>query len=330
MEAFLHGGHGFGLLAFSHGYSLERVFLLLLGQFFDVGSRVRTSGQEEEDGFLVRTALPDGFDWVGNGAGEFLAQSVQDEVRATHQSSVLSQGTDEADLQETAHILFGLDTFLEVRNRVVLGVVLVDPLFPLGFIATHRVGHIAEECKRILAEVVTRECDHVEPDLIAHPSERLGAFTLDVQGRTALQENVHVAVGQFFSGDQDLEANHQDISNLVTLEETTIDVLVDMEGQVFDDLLHTLGRLLLLLGQVNGLVEEFEELFEGGVVHPGDQRHINDTEVHRRATNGHGAILFSLLIDFLGLDFGIGQFNGHILGLCLGQVQHVHQLCVVQ
>lgn len=133
-------------------------------------------------------------------------------------------------MQEAAHVFFGLDSFLEIGNGIVFRVVLIYPLFPLSLIATHGVRQVAEESERVLTKVVARERNHVEPDLVAHPVEGFGAFALDIEGRTSLEEDIDVLVGEFLSSDQYLEADHQDICDLVAFKEATVDVLVDVEG----------------------------------------------------------------------------------------------------
>lgn len=103
-----------------------------------------------------------------------------------------------------------------------------------------------------------------------------------------------------------------------------------MVGQVLDDLFDSLRRLLFLLGLVDRFVKEFQELFQRRVVHPTDHRHFDDTEVKSRSSDSDGSVLFSLLVDFLSLDFGVCQFDGDILRLSLSEVQHIHEFSIIQ
>jgi hypothetical protein len=178
--------------------------------------------------------------------------------------------------------------------------------------------------------VMSGERQDVEPDLVGDEVERSAAFGLGIQGGSSLQEHVDIRVGDLLGGDQDLEADHQNVGHFVSFEQTSVDVLVDVVSQVLDDLLHSLAGLLFLLGLVDRLVEEFQVLFQGRIVHPTDHGHVDDTEIECGTTDSHGSVLFSLLIDFFGLHLGIRQFDTHVLGLSLGQVEHVHQFGIVQ
>lgn len=51
LEAFLHDGQSFHILTFSHRNSLQRIFLLLLGQLFNRRSWIRTGRQQEKNRF---------------------------------------------------------------------------------------------------------------------------------------------------------------------------------------------------------------------------------------------------------------------------------------
>ena len=62
--------------------------------------------------------------------------------------------------------------------------------------------------------------------------------------------------------------------------ETSGDVLEDFKGQIFDDVLDSLGRDGRLLGSRHRHVEEDEELLEGCLVHHVHHAHLHDQEIH--------------------------------------------------
>lgn len=97
---------------------------------------------------------------------------------------------------------------MEIRDGIVFGVVLIDPLFPLGFVSLDGVRKISEECEGISSEVVSRQSDDVEPDFVGNEVEGSGSLGLGVEGGTSFQEHVDVAIGNLLGSDQDLETDH--------------------------------------------------------------------------------------------------------------------------
>lgn len=179
------------------------------------------------------------------------------------------------------------------------------------------------------------ESNNVEPRLFIDEVElvslRLLPSSLDVLTGTGLQEGTNIIASQLLGSDKDLEADHQHECDFVLLEQSSVDVAMDVLGHHLDDEVYSLlGGVGLggLLGKRP--IEELKELFQRTVVHPIDKEELDEGEVQSRASNGDRSILFSLLVDFFGLVLSILQLDRHFLGLSLSVVQHFHQRSIIQ
>jgi hypothetical protein len=103
-----------------------------------------------------------------------------------------------------------------------------------------------------------------------------------------------------------------------------------VEGQEGNDIFNSVGGELGLFWEVNRFHEEFQELLKGWVVHPVDKRDFDHCEVDGGTSNSDRSILFTLLIDFLCLDFGVGKLSSDFLSLCLGVIQDVHEFGIIE
>jgi len=200
----------------------------------------------------------------------------------------------------------------------------------LGFVSLETVGEITEESEGIGSEMMSGKGKNVKPDFIRNKGKGSRTFGFGIERGSSLQENIHIGVLDLFSGVKNLEANHKNVGDFISFEQTSVNVFVNMVSKIFDNLFYSFAGLLFFLGLVNGFIKEFQILFQRGVIHPTDHGHINNTEIESRTSNSHRSILFSLFIDFFGLYFGIGQFDRDIFGLRFGQIQDIHQFGIVE
>lgn len=88
------------------------------------------------------------------------------------------------------------------------------------------------------------KCFQVKPCLLLHPIEWLCSV---IDTATGFQKKTNIAVSKLTVFDKDLSSHHELKHDLVTFEETTIDVSVDLHSQaiynVFYSLLSKLGFL---------------------------------------------------------------------------------------
>ena len=103
-------------------------------------------------------------------------------------------------------------------------------MFPLGFVSLDGVGEVSEESEGVGSEVVSGKSYDVEPDLVRNEVEGSGSLGLSVERGASFQEHVDVAVGNLLGSDQDLEADHQDVGDLVFFEKSSVDIFVDVVG----------------------------------------------------------------------------------------------------
>lgn len=177
------------------------------------------------------------------------------------------------------------------------------------------------------------EGDDIQPSSFGDEGEVATSWLwpgFDIFCGTCLEEQSDIVGVDLTSCDQNLEAHHQNERDFVLLEQTSVDVFVDVLGQELDDDLHSLCWRLHLIGVINGLVEQHQELLERAVVHPIHQRHLNHGEVQCRTPNSHRPILLSLIVNLLRLGLGISQLHSHFLGLRLRAIEHLHQFGIIQ
>jgi len=142
---------------------------------------------------------------------------------------------------------------------------------PAGLVLDDELGQFLERSNGRVIEAVFAEGDNVEPSLFGYEGELVAGrlrFRLDILGGTCLEEESNIVGVDLAGGDEDLEAHHEHEGDLVLLEEPSIDVLVDVLGQEFDDDVDTLRRRLRLIGVIDGFVEEHQELLQRAIVHP--------------------------------------------------------------
>lgn len=163
--------------------------------------------------------------------------------------------------------------------------------------------------------------------LLLHPAEWLGPV---VDTTTSFQEEANISVGKLSFLDEDLGGHEQFEHDLVTLEQTSVDVPVHRHGEARDNVLHTNLWQLILLGVNDGPLEESNELAQGGVVHPLHQCHLDNTEVEHGTSGCDWSEDFSLIVNFDLLLRGLLQFLCDFLGLGLDSGEHIDQLDVVK
>lgn len=90
------------------------------------------------------------------------------------------------------------------------------------------------------------ESDDVEPRLLINEVELIALWfwpcSLDVLSSSGLKEGANIVSCELLGSDQDLEADHQHESDLVLLEEASVDVAVHVLGHNLDDEVHSLLR----------------------------------------------------------------------------------------
>ena len=76
-------------------------------------------------------------------------------------------------------------------------------------------------------------------------------------------------------------------------------------------------------------IKDFQELFEGGLVHDIDRAHLRDQEVQDAPSGGHGTELLTSCVDLNLRLSRCNQFLADILCRCLGDVQHINQVFII-
>ena len=127
----------------------------------------------------------------------------------------------------------------------------------------------------------------------------------------------------------DLEGHQKDEKQFVFLVQRSAGVLMYFEGKVLDDVGNTFLVDRRFGRSRHRVVEELEELVQGGLVHHINVLHFGDEEIQDRASCGHGAELFSGRVDFNVGFGGDGQLFRNLGGRFLRRLQHSNERLVV-
>jgi hypothetical protein len=147
---------------------------------------------------------------------------------------------------------------------------------------------------------------------------------------TSLEEDTDVCSCKNTGFDQDLEGHHELESYLVSFEETSVNVSVNLLCESLDNILDTILDELSLLGLFNCVVEKTEELLKGSVVHPVDLNHLDDTEVKYGTTSSDGSELLTLFTDFKSLLTSFNKFVVNFAGLKFNVGKHINKLNIIK
>jgi len=177
------------------------------------------------------------------------------------------------------------------------------------------------------SELVTGQLDGIQPCSWLQVAWWL-LLRFQIEIATTFQIDRDIIVGQFLVSDQDLEDDQQQECGLVSLIETSVDVVVDLISRGVDDVLDSF-KSGSFLGDINRVIEDIEELLQRGVVHPFDENHLDNAEIQDRSSDGSWSILLSLGVNLLSLLFSNGQKIGDFFGGSLGLVQHLDELSIL-
>ena len=163
-----------------------------------------------------------------------------DELGSCNKGTILTDTSDQEHLHECSHFFLLLaHPFCEIRDREVFRITLLEVSQPSGLILLNQVGEFFEVGNRRFSERMLGEGNDVEPCVFFDEVELISLWLLsdgfDIFSSTCLQESSHIIACDFLSSYQDLEADHQHEGDLVLLEETSVDVPMDVLGHGFDD-----------------------------------------------------------------------------------------------
>lgn len=119
-------------------------------------------------------------------------------------------------------------------------------------------------------------------------------------------------------------------SDLIFLEEASIDVSVDLVSHAVDDVVYTIFNKLGLLRFVNTVIEEIKELLERGIVHPVDENHFYNTEVEDCTTGCDWSEMLTLFADFNGLFTSFNELFVDLFGFEFDFSEHINEFLIIE
>ena len=307
-----------------HGRGRE---LLLPAELDYPVGRVGPPAQEEDNRDLGHHVVVDHFDRVSDRLDEGRPHlfRIADELLAHQDAPVDSEAADEQQLEEGTYVRPVAEPLLvSGRDRHGLGRVVVVPLAPSALARRHVLDKARVEL------VALAKLRDVEPNLVAHPLERLLPHAVDVEGRAAPQEESDVAAPDVTGGHEDLERHEEDERQLVLLVQAPVDVAVGHVRHGLDDVGDTLARQGRRRSSVHGPVEQLQELGQARLVHDIDQAHFDDAEVEHGPPGRRGPELLALLGDAGPGLVRRDEFGVDLRGLGLGVRKDGDELLVVQ
>jgi hypothetical protein len=181
------------LLLLSHGDLVGWELLLLLGKLIDGVSWIGTSRKQEEDWSVWKRLLPSVNNLISHWLSEVITKNLPDELIASKNSSVLTNGSDQAQVEEVTDVLVSSNLILKVWDNGVLWLVLIKELAPVLLKTSNTLWQLLVEEGVVVTELVLGKGNNVEPDLLVHPVVLLVTV---INTRTGLQEHTHISISE--------------------------------------------------------------------------------------------------------------------------------------
>jgi hypothetical protein len=157
------------LLFFSHRDFVCGELLLLLSKLINVVGWIGTSRKQIEHWLVRESLFPNFIDLICDWLSEVVTKSLLNVLVAGKHSSVLSHGSDETHVEEVTKSLVIGDCIMQARDFGVFRFVLVEELLPFLLEAADLIWQILKEEHVVIAELVLREGNNIEPHFLVHP-----------------------------------------------------------------------------------------------------------------------------------------------------------------
>jgi len=167
---------------------------------------------------------------------KLITKYLTQELVASQDGSVFSDGTDQAKVEEHTNVLVSNDLVVVVGNNCILGLIFVKEFLPVFLKASDSLRKLLEEEVVLVAKLVFGESDYVEPDLLVHPVVLLVTV---INTRTGLEEDANISTGQQLRFDHNLEGHHQLECDLVSFEQASVYVSVHFAGHRHNNVMNT-------------------------------------------------------------------------------------------
>jgi hypothetical protein len=135
-------------------------------------------------------------------------------------------------MDEMSNVLVGADLFLVVWDWSLLWLVLINPLSPDLIVSSNSIWEFLEEEGVFIGELVLRQGFKVEPSLLLHPLEWLASI---IDTTTCFKEKTYICWGKSAILNEDLSSHHEFEGDLVSLEETSVNVSVGSSSEPVDN-----------------------------------------------------------------------------------------------
>jgi hypothetical protein len=217
---------------FSHGDLTSWELLLLLGILINGTSWICTLGEQIQDWDVDSGLFEDLEDLISDWLDELLTEDISDEHVTGKYCSILSHGSDKAEMDEVSDVLVGADLLLVVWDWSLLWLVLINPLSPDLIVSSDSVWELLEEEGVVISELVLGQGFKVEPSLLLHPLEWLASV---IDTTTGFKEETYIGWGESTILNEDLGGHHEFEGDLISLEEASVNVSVGSSSEPVDN-----------------------------------------------------------------------------------------------
>jgi hypothetical protein len=141
-------------------------------------------------------------------------------------------------MDKVTDVLIRVDLFFIIWNWDVLWFGFINPLLPYLLISVDSVWKFFEEHRVLVTELVLGESLQVQPDFLLHPRGEWIVSVIDTT--TSFEEETYISRCEFVILDQDLGGHQEFESNLISFEQSSVDVSIDSSVHPYNDVVNSL------------------------------------------------------------------------------------------
>jgi len=189
LESVLDLGKSGAFHFFSHGGLLCGELLELSSVVIDTRGGISTSRKEIQDRLVGKSRSVDILNHIIDGSTELGVNAHGDELVGGDLSSIFTEGSHEAELQEGSEDLVSVNLVIIVGHGLTFWVIRVEECSPLGTTTSHGINKTLVEHVAVLTELVFGERNDIVPGLLIEPVELLVSV---IDSSSSLKEERHI------------------------------------------------------------------------------------------------------------------------------------------
>ena len=231
-------------------------------------------------------------------------------------------------MDEVTNVLVRVNLLFIIWYWDVFWLSFINPFLPDLLVSVDSIWKFFEEHGVIVTELVLGKSFQVQPDLLCHPRGERIVSVIDTT--TCFKEETDISASKLTSFDQDLSGHHKFEGNLISLEETSVNIPVNLSVHPCDDVRNSFLNKLCFWREINTIIEETKELLERRVIHPVDLSQLDNTEIKNSTSCGNWSEKLSLLVNFDSLFSSLNEFLIDFFRGILNSSKHINNIWIIK